>query len=296
MRLIRPMEITENPPPDDRTVPLQQHPAFARALAAMGRPALTLRIAAGSRTLGHVTLMQRGKLALASRGPVWEQGSEPSERAAALRALRRRIGWALALNADAPDPALPRARFLPLLTPATIAEWDLGPDPDTRRARLGQKWRNRLVRAEDQGWKVRRIPFPADPGHWLLARDAEQQRAKRYRALPGALSAAYAAVNKGQAWLFQAEDRGGPAAAALILLHGPVATWHIGWSDTRGRAGHAQALLLWQAADWLAARGVHRLDLGTIDTVSAPGLARFKLGTGAAARPLGGTWGALGLY
>jgi hypothetical protein len=40
----------------------------------------------------------------------------------------------------------------------------------------------------------------------------------------------------------------------------------------------------------LARRGITRLDLGTLDTEAAPGLARFKLGSGAAARALGGTW------
>ena len=41
---------------------------------------------------------------------------------------------------------------------------------------------------------------------------------------------------------------------------------------------------------WLACAGVEMLDLGMIDTVNAPGLARFKLGSGAVAQSLGGTW------
>jgi hypothetical protein len=32
------------------------------------------------------------------------------------------------------------------------------------------------------------------------------------------------------------------------------------------------------------------LDLGTVDTENAPGLARFKIGSGAQIRSLGGTW------
>jgi hypothetical protein len=35
------------------------------------------------------------------------------------------------------------------------------------------------------------------------------------------------------------------------------------------------------------------LDLGTLDTQNAPGLARFKLGSGATAQLLGGTWARL---
>ena len=53
----------------------------------------------------------------------------------------------------------------------------------------------------------------------------------------------------------------------------------------------AHNLLMWRAALWLARQGHRRLDLGPIDTANAPGLARFKLGIGAHARRLGGTWG-----
>ena len=44
------------------------------------------------------------------------------------------------------------------------------------------------------------------------------------------------------------------------------------------------------AAEELRKTGVQKIDLGTLDTVNAPGLARFKLGSGARAEPLGGTW------
>ena len=63
-----------------------------------------------------------------------------------------------------------------------------------------------------------------------------------------------------------------------------------GHTTAAGRAVSAHTLLLWQAADWLASKGHDRLDLGLINTEDAPGLARFKLGAGACARPLGGTW------
>jgi hypothetical protein len=40
----------------------------------------------------------------------------------------------------------------------------------------------------------------------------------------------------------------------------------------------------------LKAQGVARLDLGTIDTRRAPGIARFKLGAGARVEVLAGSW------
>ena len=47
--------------------------------------------------------------------------------------------------------------------------------------------------------------------------------------------------------------------------------------------------LLLRAAEALWAEGVRWLDLGSLDSERAPGLARFKLGTGAELRPLGAT-------
>ena len=40
----------------------------------------------------------------------------------------------------------------------------------------------------------------------------------------------------------------------------------------------------------VAGKGVTKLELGQVDTEKAAGLARFKLGTGATLRPLGGSW------
>jgi lipid II:glycine glycyltransferase (peptidoglycan interpeptide bridge formation enzyme) len=90
--------------------------------------------------------------------------------------------------------------------------------------------------------------------------------------------------------LDEARQRAEELAAMLMLCHGLTATYHIGWSGPQGRATAAHQLLLVRAADWLAARGHVRLDLGTVDTDANPGLARFKIGSGAIIRPLGGSW------
>lgn len=284
------MDGTSFPIADD-AAPLAQHPLFARALRALGRPVAEVALGEAGRAL----VLGRGRVALVSRGPVWTPGTGIEARRAGLALLRRRLPrpGLLLVNAEAPDRALPRAGFLPLLTPAWVAEWPLDPDTAARRADLHGKWRNALVRAEAEGWQVTRRPMPPEPSHWLLARDAVTARARGYRPWPPALVAAYAAA-PGAAWLWTVARRGSaPAAAILVLRHGAGATYQTGWADAEGRAGGATALLLWEAAGWLAETGTTRFDLGTIDTEGAPGLARFKLGTGAVARPLGGSWGTL---
>ena len=79
-------------------------------------------------------------------------------------------------------------------------------------------------------------------------------------------------------------------AGMLFLLHRPVATYHIAWTSDRGRQLSAHHRMITDAADRFSERGFSRMDLGLIDTESAAGLARFKIGTGALVRSLGGTW------
>ncbi len=266
-------------------VPLQQHPAHAAALSAIGTEARIIALPDG----GQATAMLRrfGPLgvALVPRGPVW-----PTPRAADLadlRALRPHLPkrTALVVNAEAPIPAALRA--WPLITPQTIAEWDLSAAPDELRRGLHQKWRNRLARAERMDLPIRHRPMPVDPGHWLLRHADRQARDRRYRSWPPALIAAHAAL--GTAQLFVAGPASAPVAAMLFLVTGQRATYQTGWSDAAGRAADAHRRLLWHAALSLRSHGVRLLDLGQVDTENAPGLARFKLGTGARARRLGPT-------
>lgn len=275
-------------PPAAAPLPLQQHPVFAQALRR-----LRVRVDMHETAAARAQVICRrwpgiGSVGLVSRGPVWVAAPDPD----ALAALRRDLGLAhLLVNAETLGDAgaLRAAGFLRLNRPRQVAELALTGDPADWRARMAGKWRNRLVHAESQGLMVRRKALPPDPGHWLFAREAEQQQTRRYRGLPPALIAAIAAEDARAAQLFTADRAGRPVAAMLFLWHGSGATYQIGWTGPDGRRLSAHNLLLWSAMQWLAARGVQRLDLGGVEA-DTPGLARFKLGSGAVARQMGGTW------
>ncbi|KMK66982.1 GNAT family N-acetyltransferase [Puniceibacterium sp. IMCC21224] len=223
-----------------------------------------------------------GAVDIVSRGPVWHCAAAP-------KAWLNQVKRPLILNADGIDAtALRAAGFWPLVTPATLALLPLG-TPVAMRGALRQKWRNRLNRAESAGLHVTHNPL-RDANHWLLQAEAAQASAKGYRGWPAVFSAAYAVANPGAAQLFEAWRGSQRLAGLLILRHGSMATYHIGHSAEDGRKTNAMNLLLWQAMLWLSGQGVTRLDLGMINTQDAPGLARFKLGTGAARHRLGGTW------
>ncbi len=81
-----------------------------------------------------------------------------------------------------------------------------------------------------------------------------------------------------------------PVGGVMMLRHGRAATYFIGWNGPQGRRVHAHNLLLWQALLALKAQGVECLDLGGIDGIDMPGVARFKLGLGGRLFTLAGTY------
>jgi hypothetical protein len=283
--------------PQGADMPCAQSAQFARALEAHGGETLALALRDGGRTVGHALTIRRGARRLISRGPVWAADASDDERRAGLAVLRGHGGPGLTvINAERDDPVLPHAGFLRVLTPAWVAEWGLSTDVAALRAGLHQKWRNRLKAGEAAGWQVRCNAMDPDPDHWLFRHDARLGRERGYRSWPPTLIAAWVRANPGSTQIWTAARKGEVAAAALVLRHGARATWQIGWAAPGARAGHAMPLVLWQAAVHLAGQGMLCLDLGTLDTVNAPGVARFKLGTGARARALGGTWAGIRVW
>lgn len=272
-------------------LPLPQSPEFARACAAMGHD---LRIFQCETDLGRPISWQiqsrklpvLGRVDLVSRGPVAPSAADQDFWLSTWR--QRHDGRPLILNADGLSAQnLIRAGFWPLMTPASLAMLPLD-TPNAMRARLRQKWRNRLNRAEAEAITITRQSLSAD--HWLLTAEMAQARSKGYRGLPPALSAAFASANPGQAVVFEARHKAEPIAAALVLRHGRMATWQIGHSTELGRKMNAMNLVLWRAMTWLSARDHSCLDLGMLNHQDAAGLSHFKLGTGAETHRLGGTW------
>lgn len=265
---------------------LQQHPRYGAALGAMGADVTWLRLSDGVRTLGTAQVLRRRfgpvRLSYLPRGPALAGDMQGP--------LCPLPGPSLIVP-DSPQMAnlLQAAGHRAVLTPSHVAEIDLTQTQHALFAALHGKWRNRLRAAQSAGLRTHDRPFSPDRDADLLRLDLAQQRARRYTALPPAFTRAFAATHRQATRLFMADDRAGLMAFMLFLLHGRVATYHIGWAAPAARCRHAHTLLMWQAMTQLSQRGFARLDLGQIDTEAAPGLARFKLGTGATARPLGPT-------
>ena len=274
----------------DIAPPLQQTQVYADAVRLLGARADRLDLPGGRALILRRQWPLLGEVAMISRGPVWTHDATPVTTCAG---LRRRIGaHHLIIHADRMDQAahLLAAGFRRLHQGPTVADLSLSGGPRDWAARMQGKWRNRLRHALSHPLRVQRATLPPDPRHWIFRADAAVARRRGYRPMPPAMIAALAAVRPGAVQILTAFDRDHPVAAMVFLRCGPIAVYQIGWSDTQGRAMSAGNLLMWQAMLALHQMGVDRIELGLADAATAPGLARFKTGTGAALRQTGGTW------
>lgn len=263
-------------------LPLQQHPRFAAALRRLGRDVRRIEMADA-----HPVVAVRlfGQL-LASRGPVWESSCKDCAKAAALTQTELRL-----INAETEDhAALVQAGFRKLATAATVAELDLRQSATVRLAAAHGNWRNQWRRAQNAPVTVNNERFDRHRHQWLLDADRAQQKQKRFRGLPHTLIDALADQHRDAVTVHVAYHADQPAAAMLFVHHLPVVTYHLGWISPNARQWGLHHRLLMEAATEFAEQGYHRIDLGVVDTENAPGLARFKIASGAYIRRLGGSW------
>ncbi|MBI3506014.1 MAG: GNAT family N-acetyltransferase [Proteobacteria bacterium] len=278
--------------------PLQQD--WDYGLAARWRRQNVLRLLAtdAGNVCGALQLVGRrwlgfAELWLALRGPVLFDANE-----SAADALLAKIPHGLTrLGVVAPEIAA---------APANDASWhgrsrvytghscaivDLAAGDEARlRATLHPKWRNRLAAAERGGLRVE----TATQGKWIdwvVARYEDLHAAKGFEGPSRDFVAQIAGLKAPRATLaVVALDANEPVAGALFVRHGPDASYYVAATTDDGRKRNAANLVLWRGLLALKAAGVRKVDLGTIDTDRSPGLARFKLGTGATPRTLAGTY------
>lgn len=259
-------------------LPLQQHPNFAAAICKLGGTAFAVDLEGAA----PILTISRFGIRFASRGPVWTDRPD-----VAMASGLRKSGLHLINSNGGDEDVLRNAGYWRIFPPQHMAELSVTGTHEDRLKRLKGKWRNALRRALKSSQIIQRENFCLMRHQWLLKADEIQQKAKKYRGLPHSFVQAYAAANPDDAIVFVAYSGRDPIAAMLFLVHGAVATYHIGWTSAEGRKKASHNALLMRAGEDLAIRGVERFDLGS---TASPGLARFKVGSGARIQTLGGTW------
>ena len=268
-------------------LPLWQTEEWARTLRTLGRDASIEALG----SCGQALVVQRqfgpfGTIRFTSRGPQWAEGATDQDKCEALKAARFHV-----INLDQPDSKLMRrAGYWPLFKPKTIAWLKVQTDLDAQLSAAHPKWRNAVRQAMRLKPRISHDAFDQIRHGWLFTEDRKQQRQKGFKGQHPVLTRAFDQANPDHVTVSQMWQGETSIAAMIFLRHGASATYQTGWTSEAGRAANAHHLILMKASQKLARKGVSQIDLGLYMPQSAPGLARFKLRSGATLHPLGGTW------
>ncbi|MEM7568501.1 MAG: peptidoglycan bridge formation glycyltransferase FemA/FemB family protein [Pseudomonadota bacterium] len=182
---------------------------------------------------------------------------------------------------SAPPGALERK---PAMTGGVDAVWQLGESPDIVRTQMRQKWRNSLNKAAHQSLEIEHASPKSAAMTWLEMQEGAQRSRKNYKMLAPTLARDIAnAPGRTSAFCIAAKGAGQYVAAASFVCFGSAATYYASVTLPSGRRMCAQHAILHEAACQALKAGIQKINLGLIDTHRSPGLARFKLGTGAIA-------------
>jgi len=282
---------------------MQQAWAYGEALKAMDVVIHRAMVWEGERLVAVAQFMCRrvlGYLSIASctRGPVWAPGLGVAQRQQVYGLLRKSLPLSrLKVVLFSADVALNEADELSglarVMTGYSTVLLDLTKPLSTLKTELDGKWRNRLVKVLGHE-KIRFHVLPSRKRcDWLLGKEIDQREAKKFHGLPVEFVRHYIDASSDPAQAFAvayAELGKNTIAAMLFLVHGRVASYHMGWADTEGRQLNAHNALLWQAMTYFQDLQIEVLDLGGVNTHDLPGISRFKLGTGGAVLTLAGTY------
>jgi hypothetical protein len=268
---------------------LQQGWAYGAAVAAGGHAVCRLAWRDGETSRAAAQLLRRRlpfglDVALILRGPIMLTPADALDDDAECRLIRSLVPWigraALVWQPDDGHAAARRAGARRVWTGASTVLLDLAPPLAAIRAALDGKWRNMLKRAEAEplrlavgtgGWQL----------DWLVAETERQRRQRGYAGPAAAFTRRLAAAGGAESLCLLAQHRGAPVAGMLLCRHGRSATYQMAATTAEGRRVRAHHRLLWTGIELLKEQGCTTLDLGLADTVTNPGIARFKLGTGA---------------
>ncbi len=274
---------------------LQQSWGYGVAVGGQGHAVMRAGLSDGGRCLALAQVVRRRLpggwgLGMLLRGPVWLEPPDPEREAVAIDRLRAELGRTLLLwQPDDADAAERRAGWRRVWTGPSTAWLDLTQPAAQLRRRLDGKWRNMLVRAEATSMSAVEA-IGGSHFEWLVEANERQRLAVGYRGPGAGFIRALAANGRRGMMALIARHEGESVAGVLLARHGRAATYYAGVTTAAGRELRAHHRLLWEGVLRLQRAGCTALDLGGIDTVTSPGIARFKLGLGGTPLTLAGSY------
>lgn len=241
-----------------------------------------------------------GRVSEILRGPLFLPEAGEGEREAVLslvartwkRGLLHMPRWLPELpDEPASHTLLRKAGVRQTVTGYSTLVLDLTAEADVLRAGLSGKWRNALVQAEKAGLKVKETRG-GEAIERIVEGYEDLKRRRRFTGPSGETARRLHALARRKRDVLAVTVLQGstPLSGALFLGHGQGSTYYMGWTSIDGRDLNAQNFAMWRGILKLKEDGFGFLDLGGIDTRREPGIARFKIGTGARLHRLAGTW------
>ena len=267
-------------------------------MAAQGHQVHRYALSENSKTIALAQIVERRlfgplRTTLLMRGPVWLSGKPTIDQERAfLLAIRRDLpGSVMFWTPDDFDACSKRHGFRRVVTGYSTIWLDLAQPLEVLRTSLDGKWRNMLRRAEANRIDIQQYRGGSQVD-WLISANENYRKKVGYRGpSPGFISTLNRLSKRSREQItLIASDGEELVAGIMVQQHGAAATYYVGCTSERGRQLRAHHLLLWRAIEVLQRLGVASFDLGGIETDSAPGLARFKLGLGGEPSTFAGTY------
>jgi hypothetical protein len=221
-----------------------------------------------------------------NRGPLWLRPLEQATLRQAFTMLRQSARWWRCRGLlIAPEICEPDMSFLHGLgfrrraRRAWRSAWIDLSDLDAVRRRLDRQWRNKLVAGERSG-----LNLESDTGDeayaWMADRYQALMADRSFQGIPLTVLQGLRAQRRDadDIVVYRAGHNHTWCAGIVIARHGTAATYLVGWADEEGRRLRAVNVLIFRAMKELARGGCGWLDVGGIDDILTPGIARFKRG------------------
>lgn len=262
-------------------------------------------IRSNNETLGIFQIFQKQLLGVAKisrlvRGPIWVNGQSGNERQKeAMSEISRSFSllhrdllfWTPELSDTDEHHTLMRQVGKRRMVTGLSTIWlDLIKTEKALQKGFSGSWRNMLRAGERAELKIRVRDDGKGVSTHLSAYDTFRQQ-KRFVGPPsGLIQSMNENGLKGDIVTLTAGTAQKIIAGVLLVCHGNSATYYTSWNSDEGRNSRAHNVLLWRAIQELRGRGINWFDLGGLNTESAAGVARFKIGLGGEIVTLSGTY------
>jgi len=157
------------------------------------------------------------------------------------------------------------------------------------RKNLNGKWRNQLKKAESYDLIIEHDNKNRS-FRWLMN---EYEKLMIDKSFSGPSVGLYRNLynnDRNALTIFKAIHGGKPVAGQMYIKHGNTSTYLVGWNSISGRKMYLHNLLIWKAILLMKSKNILYFDLGGVDKINTPGIAKFKLGVKGQNFSLVGDW------